>query len=385
MTTDMEQRMPLLPARQAVSQATSVEQSRAVAEVQAAVTVAQACPRNMLTAWAEMRAACGRLGLANRAFYSVPNRGSGPSVHLARELARIWGNLDYGVRELHRDDAGGTSEVLAYAWDQQTNTRSSRSLVVPHARMKTDRQTNVKTREVLFDLGDIYLNNQNIGARAVRETIFTVLPADYVAEAQDLCRATIERGDGEPLDVRIANVVTRFAELGVTVPRIEAKVGRKRGQWTPADLADLSIAYSSIKRRDVDADDEFPGQPVTVDEITTARRPRAAKATPPPAEQTAPAATSRETATTTEPPVDQGQPADPSPADQPGDAYAILEEMLGLFADAEIDGDDRLAYVSDTLGIDVANLAALGNTQRMAVSAALRSYIAQNEPPAGAA
>jgi hypothetical protein len=65
------------------------------------------------------------MALANRAFYSVPNRGNGPSVHLARELARIWGNLDYGVKELRRDDAAGESEVLAFAWDQQTNVRSS--------------------------------------------------------------------------------------------------------------------------------------------------------------------------------------------------------------------------------------------------------------------
>lgn len=376
MTSDVERR-PLLPARVPVSQATSVEQSRAIAEVQAAVTVAQACPRNMLTAWAEMRAACGRLGLANRAFYNVPNRGGQqPSVHLARELARIWGNLDYGVRELHRDDARGESEVLAYAWDQQTNTRSSRSLVVPHARMKTDYQTKVKTREALFDLGDIYLNNQNIGARAVRETIFTVLPADFLGEAQDICRATIEKGDGQPLDVRIANMVKVFGELGVTVPRIEARLSRARGHWTAADLADLTVTYQSIKRRDVDADDEFPVQPVTVDEIATARRPRAAVVT-----KAAPIAAvdaSREAAK-------PEQPADPGPATEAGDAYALLEEMLGLFADAEIDGDDRLAYVSDTCMIDVPNVAALDASQRATVIASLRSYIAQNEPPAGEA
>ena len=59
----------------------------------------------------------------------------GPSVHLARELARIWGNMDYGVHELSRDDARGMSEIRAYAWDQQTNMRSSRTFQVPHARM----------------------------------------------------------------------------------------------------------------------------------------------------------------------------------------------------------------------------------------------------------
>lgn len=263
-----------LPARpQSVSQVTTVEQSRAIAEVQAAIIVAQQCPRDMLRAWAEMKAACSRLSLASRAFYDVPNRGGQrPSVHLARELARIWGNVQYGVKELHRDDERLISEVLAYAWDQQTNVRSERSLIVPHARMKTDRQTKVKSREPLLDLGDVYLNNQNIGARAVRETIFTILPADYVAEAQDLCRATIERGDGQPLPDRIAAMVEAFrVHHRVTIEQIEIRIGRKRGQWTAADVADLGVVYSTLQRREMTADEAFPDEPVTGEEIATRR------------------------------------------------------------------------------------------------------------------
>jgi hypothetical protein len=61
-----------------------------------------------------------------------------------------------------------------------------------------------KERKPLTDTTDVYLLNQNIGARAVRECIFAILPADYVAEAQEICRATIQRGDGKPLVERIA-------------------------------------------------------------------------------------------------------------------------------------------------------------------------------------
>lgn len=262
--TNAIDRLPAAPTTR-VSQVTAVEQSRAVAEVQAAIVVAQNCPRDMLRAWAEMRAACGRLALASRAFYSVPNRGTGPSVHLARELARIWGNLDYGVKELRRDDDAHESEVQAYAWDQQTNVRSTRSLIVPHARMKG------RERQALTDLGDVYLNNQNVGARAVRECLFTVMPADFVAEAQELCRATIEKGDGKPLDQRISGMVEAFAALGVKVPQIETRLGKTRGQWMPADIADLSVVYSSIKRGEVAAEAEFPAERVTAAGITGAR------------------------------------------------------------------------------------------------------------------
>ena len=249
-----------------VTQATHVEQARAVAEVAAAVQVAQQNPRDIRRAWAEMKEACGRLGLASRAFYSVKNRGSGASVHLARELARIWGNMDYGVHELHRDDERGMSEIRAYAWDQQTNMRSSRTFQVPHARMAGGQ------RKPLVDLQDVYLNNQNIGARAVRESIFAALPADFVEEAKDQCRATIERGDGKPLVDRIAGMIDAFEPLGVTVARIETRLGRKRGQWTAADVAELGVVFSSLKRRETSVDDEFPAEPVTAAEITGAAK-----------------------------------------------------------------------------------------------------------------
>ncbi len=258
-----------------ISQSTAVEQARAVAEVQAAIVVAQQCPRDMRRAWAEMRAACGRLALAQRAFYSVPNRGQGPSVHLARELARIWGNLDYGVKELRRDDFAHESEIQAYAWDQQTNVRSTRSMMVPHAKMARGE------RKALTDLGDVYLNNQNIGARAVRECVFTVLPADFVAEAQEICRVTLEKGDGQPLDKRIASMVDMFAGIGVTVGQIETRVGRARGQWSPVDLADLAVIFSSIRRGEVSASDEFPAPKVTPDEIAGAVTPAAAQVAQP--------------------------------------------------------------------------------------------------------
>jgi hypothetical protein len=253
-------RSPVPPAA-TLSQATAVEQARAVAEVQAAVYVAQANPRDVDRAVAEMHDACGRMALAQVAFYTVPNRGHDKSVHLARELIRIWGNTDYGVRELRRDDAAGESEVLAFAWDQQTNSRSSRSFINPHARMVK------KERQPLTDLHDIYLSNQNIGARAVRECVFTILPKWFVEQAADVCRATLEHGEGKPLAERITDMVAAFDKLGVGVQRLESKVGRKRGQWTGADVADFRVAYTSITRDGVGADDLFPAARVTAAEI----------------------------------------------------------------------------------------------------------------------
>lgn len=244
-----------------IGQATAVEQARAVAEVQAAIVVAQQVPRDMQRAAAEMQDSCGRMSLAQKAFYTVPNRGHGPSVHLARELARIWGNIQYGVNELRRDDDAGISEVQAFAWDVQTNTRSVRTFIAPHARMAGGK------RKALTDLGDIYLSNQNTGARAVRECLFTVMPTWLTEEAQDICRNTLEKGDGKPLAERITGMIGAFKTIGVTVEQMEAKIGRKRGAWTASDVAEMAISYTSITRDGLSKDEEFPQVRVSADEI----------------------------------------------------------------------------------------------------------------------
>lgn len=248
--------------RTAVSQATSVEQSRAVAEVQSAVIVAQQIPRDMQRAEAEMRDACNRTAMAKQAFYQVPKRGNGASVHLMRELARVWGNVQYGVNELHRNDARGESEVQAWAWDVQTNTRSARTFIVPHARMARGR------REELTDLGDITNNNNNAGARAVRECINAILPKWFTELAQDICHATLENGEGVPLPKRIENMIAAFRAISITEAQLEARVGKKRGAWDAGDVAQMGITYTSITRDGIDKAEMFvPTTGVTADEI----------------------------------------------------------------------------------------------------------------------
>lgn len=246
------------------SQAAAVEHSRAVAEVQAAVTVAQKVPRDIGRVTAEMQDTAKRLAVAKNAFYEMPRAGgkvTGSTVHLARELARIWSNIDYGVRELRRDDAAGESEIQAFAWDQQTNTRSTRSFIVPHERMVK------KQRSKLTDLGDIYLNNQNIGARAVRECIFTILPQWFTAEAEDLCRQTLEKGEGEPLEKRVDRMLSAFNGLGVTEKMIADRLGRPRTAWGAGDLRELQTVHGTLSRGEATIKELFPEQE-QVDKLT---------------------------------------------------------------------------------------------------------------------
>jgi hypothetical protein len=256
---------PTHPAPSRLGQATAVEQSRAVAEVEAAIVVAMRHPRNVPAAIEAMRETCRRKELADRAFFRYSRGGSpvtGATVHLARELARVWGNIQYGLSELRRDDDYGQSEMLAYAWDVQTNARCSSVIINPHKGYTGGRE--------LTELRDIYENNANVGARRVREAIFAVLPAWFTEEAKDICAKTIADGGGVPLPQRIANAIEVFGNLGITVPQLEAKLGLPTARWTDQDVAQLRVIRQSLLRGEISKDDEFPVAQlrVTADEIT---------------------------------------------------------------------------------------------------------------------
>lgn len=243
------------PKGVAKSQATTIEQSRAIAEVQAAVVVAQSHPRDKVKALNEALESCRTKEVAENAFFKFPRAGgsvSGETIHLARELARCWGNIDYKIAELSRDDEGGSSEMMAIAWDLETNARSSLTFIVPHLRDKRG------GAERLTDVRDIYENNANMGARRLRECIFAILPKYLVQAASDECRRTLETGNAEvPLSKRVAEALTAFAKLGIDRSRIEGKLG-STSKFTAVDLANLEISYRSIKRGEIMADDEFP-------------------------------------------------------------------------------------------------------------------------------
>lgn len=280
MTEQISTNTVALPSR--VGQGTAVEQSRAVAEVQSAIVVAQQCPRDVAAAIVEMKQSCNQKTLAERAFYRF-NRGgddgnvTGATIQLARELARCWGNVQYGLVELRRDDVYGQSELQAWAWDVQTNTRVSTTFIVPHKRFTK------KGVKDLVDMRDIYESNANNGARRVREMIFSVLPPWFVEQAKELCNATLRHGGGVPLPQRIADAIKAYESKGIRRGQIEAKLGRSSADWTDHDVAQLHVVYTSVERGETTLKEEFPPERVTAEEIAASVPKGKPKAPEPPA------------------------------------------------------------------------------------------------------
>jgi hypothetical protein len=219
----------------------AVEQIRAMSEVKAAMTIAQEFPRNQQQAMTRILIACQREELAGKALYAYARGGTeitGPSIRLAEAIAKEWGNMQFGVREL--EQRNGESTVEAYCWDMETNVRSSRVFQVKH-----ERHTK-KGSYALSDPRDIYELTANQGARRLRATILALIPGDVVEAAEAQCEATLKaKADNSPEALK--RILDAFSAYSVTKAQIEARIQRNFESITPAQQVGLKKLLTSMK------------------------------------------------------------------------------------------------------------------------------------------
>lgn len=216
--------------------------SRQAQEVQAAMIMAQRFPRDERVSADRILAACSRESLARDAMYEYPRGGetiTGPSIRLAETLAQNWGRIDFGIIEL--EQRNGESQVMAYAWDLETNTRQTKIFTVPHMR-----QTK-KGAYPLTDPRDIYEMVANQGARRLRACILGVIPGDVVDMAMQQCERTL-RSNKDPLDVRIKKMVEMFQnDFGVGSDALRNYIGKNVEAFSETDVVRLGKVYRSLK------------------------------------------------------------------------------------------------------------------------------------------
>lgn len=226
----------------------AIETNRAIAEAQGKLVIAKRFPRDEVVAYSKAMQACQRPSMAEKAFYSFPRGGqtvSGPTIRFAEELARCWGNIDYGIKELSQD--GGKSEMQAYAWDLETNAQSVQNFTNPHQREKTDRRTKTTVMEDLTSQRDIYENNANMATRRLRARILAVLPAWFVEDAIEECKKTLAGKNELPLIDRVKKMVVQFGKLGVTQEQIELRLKKKIDAMNADDFSEFIGIYNAIK------------------------------------------------------------------------------------------------------------------------------------------
>jgi len=149
------------------------------------------------------------------------------------------GNIDFGIKELSQKE--GESEMMAYAWDLETNTRSSQNFSVKHIRDTKNGAQKLTVQR------DIYENNANNGGRRLRARILAILPPDLVSNAVAECKRTLAGKNDMPLIDRARNMIMAFSKVGVKQALIEKRLGHSVEDITPDELAEYKGILNSLK------------------------------------------------------------------------------------------------------------------------------------------
>lgn len=232
-----------------------VQQQKEIAGVQARMIIARSNPRDQLKCTDIILQDCTRLTLAETALYAYARGGtdiSGPSIRLMETIARRWGNIESGIKEVARHQ--GYSECVAYAWDLEVNYYDGREFIVRHWR---------DTRRgggALTDERDIYETIMSMGQRRKRACLQTVIPGDVIEAAVQQCEETLHATANTSPDA-IKKMVDAFAEFGVTKEQIEVRCQRRIEAIRPAQLVGLRRIYTSLRDEMSEPKDWF--EPIT--------------------------------------------------------------------------------------------------------------------------
>ncbi|MEX3764439.1 hypothetical protein [Paraburkholderia phenoliruptrix] len=228
--------------------AVAIESERAIAEARGQMQLAKMFPRDLNAAYAELMDACKLPALAEVAFYNVPQGGSkvsGPSIRLAEEVARVYGNFEFGHRELSRveatPDAFGRSEIEVYAWDKEKNNRSIRQITVLHVLDTKDGPRRLR------DQKDIDNKIANVASKQARGRILALMPKWFVEAAVQQCKRTLAGNNELPLSERIRRMTQAFAPYGVTAEHLEHHLGHPLDQTLSDELVDLTGIFNALK------------------------------------------------------------------------------------------------------------------------------------------
>lgn len=240
----------------------AVETGRAMVEAQGMLLLAKQFPRNYTSSYANAIQACQRKEFAEKAFFSYPRAGqtvTGVTIRFAEELARCYGNLNYGFKELSHEE--GKTEMQAFCWDLETNAKTEQNFVVEHVMETKNGNRKLESQR------DIYERTANDGARRLRSRILAILPPDLVEDCIKECKKTLAGKNDIPLIDKVKNMVTGFAKIGVTKEMLEKRLGHTIESVNMDELTEYIGIYNGLKQKETTISDWFE-QPKTASHMT---------------------------------------------------------------------------------------------------------------------
>lgn len=240
-----------------IAQAT--EETKEIAEVQAKMILARNFPRDPDACMDMIRFECQNRELAEMAIYEFPRGDSvvrGASIRLVECVARHWGNIISGIKELGGD--GRKSTVKAYCWDMQSNFYDEKIFDVEYIR-----NTRRGSYEVT-DTRDKYEMMANMAARRKRACMQAVIPQFVIEQAMKECTATLEKDINETNIEETKNrMLAAFGKYGdwITSEHLAGVCGKDWDKLGAKDVVKLRNLFNAIKDGFVKPESAFGMEP----------------------------------------------------------------------------------------------------------------------------
>lgn len=264
--TDMENNFQEeIEVVQQVSPEVVYQQDKAAIDMQ--ITTAKAYPRVLRRALENALAIVTMdEQTARTCTYSVPRGGkaiTGPSVHMAKILAQVWGNLRVEAKVVSIDQHHVTSEAVCF--DLENNlaikTQVKRSIIGKHGRFSDDMIT---------------VTGNAANSIALRNAVLSVIPRSVVDKVYGAAKETItgDVSDKNKMLVKRKQVFEGLiSAFDITEKQVLSAIGKVSVDFVTADdLVVLIGIGQAIRDGDTTVEQAFKGEktkenPVTIEEL----------------------------------------------------------------------------------------------------------------------
>lgn len=218
---------------------------REESEIQSAIISAKKFPRDEEQSVSKLFDSMKRQSMALKSTYSFPRGGStvsGPSIGMAREAARCWGNIRHGIRVISVDDR--LVHIKGVALDVETNTNVE-------CEDKFEKLIYRGKKWVVPDERDLRELINRRGAILVRNSILQLIPADVIEEALLIAKkAAIGQAKQDIKKDKkgtLTKLIETFAGINVTPEDLSAYLKEDINKITPEQITELRAIFVTIR------------------------------------------------------------------------------------------------------------------------------------------
>lgn len=272
--------------------------TKARAEVESALIMARKFPRHELDIRTKVLNTCRIYSFADKAKYKKPqgkklengkwvqNYVIGPSIRLAEELFRQWGNITYETNVLYEN--AKVRIISCRAMDLQTLATSTSQFIIEktverksaEGRVVVDERVNSNGEKISIVVAtedEVFSKQNNIGSKYRRNLIIQLIPTYLLQDALTAIDDTIKAGIKENPDRAKLDMLDRFAKFGILPADIEKYLGHPVAQIMPDEIQELMDIFTAIVEKETTWED------VLEEKLKPAEAPAAAHMPPAPA------------------------------------------------------------------------------------------------------